>query len=481
MVVAIIVRRVRFPYDLEWMEGGMVTHSLRILQGLPIYVEPSFEFTPFIYNPLFHVLGAGAIAVLGPGPLALRVVAVLFTGVLCVSLFELVRRETRNPAVSFLSVAALLATYELSGGWMDIGRPDTTFLGLQSLAVLTSLSPRRGAPLLAGALVVLGFFSKQYALVCAGPIALYLFLDRGWGAALRFCLTVMGCVGVVTAWLQWTSGGWYLFYTIKVPAAHAAAGRILVDVVRTQVLAPLSLLLILSVFGVVNLAARWRRHWSMDSQAKSEGHRSVLLLGYAAVLLVQAWYSYDHVGNFLNCLMPGHVGLALLAGCGLGATLPVRNRGARGPLVLALCVFSVQIYSLKVDPARWVPSPQDLKTGQDLEASLRSSDSPQLLGYRGYFGSSGTNAEHAHQMAVLDLVQVRSRYPQQVDKILREAEDHFATKPYSRVILDNKDYVFAGSLHRYYRRVPWPQGKDGTFWTPSGARMKPRLVYVPRN
>ena len=114
MVMAIIARRARFPYDLEWMEGGMVTHSLRILQGLPIYVEPSFEFTPFIYNPLFHVLGAGAIAVLGPGPLALRVVAVLFTGVLCVSLFELVRRETRNPAVSFLSVAVYLSFFLLN-------------------------------------------------------------------------------------------------------------------------------------------------------------------------------------------------------------------------------------------------------------------------------------------------------------------------------------------------------------------------------
>jgi len=128
-----------------------------------------------------------------------------------------------------------------------------------------------------------------------------------------------------------------------------------------------------------------------------------------------------------------------------------------------------------------VPSPQDLKAGQDLEASLRASNAPRLLGYRGYFGSSGTNAEHAHQMAVLDLIQVRSQYGQQVGKILREAEDHFATKPYKRVILDNNDYVFARSLHRHYRRVPWPQGKDGTFWTPSGAPMKPRLVFMPRN
>ena len=48
--------RLTHPYDLEWMEGGMLTHSWRILEGLPLYPEPSPEFIPFIYPPGYSSL-----------------------------------------------------------------------------------------------------------------------------------------------------------------------------------------------------------------------------------------------------------------------------------------------------------------------------------------------------------------------------------------------------------------------------------------
>ena len=38
--------RVGYPFDLEWMEGGMLLHADRVLKGEGIYVPPSFEFIP---------------------------------------------------------------------------------------------------------------------------------------------------------------------------------------------------------------------------------------------------------------------------------------------------------------------------------------------------------------------------------------------------------------------------------------------------
>ena len=45
--------RLSYPYDLEWMEGGMLLHADRVMQAEPLYVLPSADFIPFIYTPLY--------------------------------------------------------------------------------------------------------------------------------------------------------------------------------------------------------------------------------------------------------------------------------------------------------------------------------------------------------------------------------------------------------------------------------------------
>src|SRR3982074_2006529 len=44
-------RRFAYPYDLEWMEGGMLCHALRLVEGQPIYAPPSVDFIPYLYTP----------------------------------------------------------------------------------------------------------------------------------------------------------------------------------------------------------------------------------------------------------------------------------------------------------------------------------------------------------------------------------------------------------------------------------------------
>lgn len=55
---AAAVLRVLYPFELEWMEGATVEHVLRVMEGRPLYVEPSLEFVPFVYTPLYAWLGA---------------------------------------------------------------------------------------------------------------------------------------------------------------------------------------------------------------------------------------------------------------------------------------------------------------------------------------------------------------------------------------------------------------------------------------
>src|SRR5262245_18345694 len=73
----VAVRRLGFPYEIEWMEGGIYEHVARVLEGKPLYVAPSLEFTPYIYTPLYYWVGAASVALFGPGLPALRAVSLL--------------------------------------------------------------------------------------------------------------------------------------------------------------------------------------------------------------------------------------------------------------------------------------------------------------------------------------------------------------------------------------------------------------------
>src|SRR6185369_16069281 len=76
LLVEAIAGRVCYPYDLEWMEGGMLHHALRIRLGEGIYAPPSVDFIPYLYTPLYPTLLALFGGPSGPSYLLGRAVSV---------------------------------------------------------------------------------------------------------------------------------------------------------------------------------------------------------------------------------------------------------------------------------------------------------------------------------------------------------------------------------------------------------------------
>ena len=50
------MNRIFYPFDLEWMEGGMLLMVCELWKEKNLYVEPTSEFIPFIYPPLYSWL-----------------------------------------------------------------------------------------------------------------------------------------------------------------------------------------------------------------------------------------------------------------------------------------------------------------------------------------------------------------------------------------------------------------------------------------
>ena len=105
--VYIAARRMGYPYELEWIEGGFVGQVGRILAGQPVYGPPSIEFTPFIYTPLYFYLSAATAKIVGAGFLPLRIVSVLSSLVAIIGIFALVFRRSRNLTASFIAAGLL--------------------------------------------------------------------------------------------------------------------------------------------------------------------------------------------------------------------------------------------------------------------------------------------------------------------------------------------------------------------------------------
>ena len=56
LLASTIAGRISYPYDVEWMEGGLLHHAQRISEGDGIYTKPSVEFIPYLYTPLYPAL-----------------------------------------------------------------------------------------------------------------------------------------------------------------------------------------------------------------------------------------------------------------------------------------------------------------------------------------------------------------------------------------------------------------------------------------
>jgi 4-amino-4-deoxy-L-arabinose transferase-like glycosyltransferase len=91
----IVYNRIRYPFDLEWIEGAMVIQVQRLISGQGMFVAPSINYIPFYYTPLYFYFSALAALVFGIGLFPLRLVSFLASLVAFTMIFLIVRDETK--------------------------------------------------------------------------------------------------------------------------------------------------------------------------------------------------------------------------------------------------------------------------------------------------------------------------------------------------------------------------------------------------
>ena len=359
----VAVRRLRYPFELDRLESGMMTSVWRLAHGRSLYSAPSMEWVPFLYAPLFFYLSAALAHLTGLNYATLRLVSALSTLGSFAVIYALVIRETRRHAAALVAVGLFASLYNVCLGWYDVGRVDSLSVFLFLLALYCT---RWTHPLLAAAAWALAFNTKQTFL----PFGLLAFLPlyrtprRMLTGMAAFALLALLSVQL----LNHSTAGWYSQYAFGTTRGIHFIPRALVFFLPLDILGPLPILATLLLAAVAFAPPRLR-----SARTAFYGGLTVLLL--AAIGFVRA-----HEGANINAVLPVYAWLAII--CGLAVDrllLHLRSSAAGIPAPTAALAsaalwlaLSVQLLAHLYQPARWIPSSATLPFRNALVAAVRA-------------------------------------------------------------------------------------------------------------
>ena len=495
LLVTAIVARIGYPYDLEWMEGGMLHHALRIRLGLGIYVAPNVDFIPYLYTPLYPTL----LALFG-GPFGVsyalgRAVSILgLFGIAGTALAALVsvpdRPRGATLAGATLALGVFAACYPYVDGWYDLVRADTLFLfmvtaglaGLPHWARSDDGWVGHGKIAAGAAVMALAFFCKQTGIfyVALGGIIVVLV---NWRRAPTYA-AMAGAIGLGGCWmLDRSTGGWFWIYVSEIHRAHdfhpprfwASFGNILWHFPAPTVVIAITL-------GLV-AATAWHRR--MPAAARTFLHWAS---AYAVSILVGAigWGTeFAHFNAYMPALLHGAIaaGAAVPAALACGQVLARDHRRARA--IATACGFAAALpiaatcALARWEPRRYIPGADDVAAGARLIRRIRALDGDVWVPSHPWYAVLAGKIPHVHRMGIKDVTARQTRTVERLDDQLRQ-------RRFSAIVLDNRDIQFEvpGVAQFYHRELTLPANErprlySGAGSVTSGNLLLPDTIWLP--
>ncbi len=468
----VAARRMGYPYELEWLEGGSLDSIRRIGAGHSLYAQPTLDFIAYPYTPLYYEVAALITRVTGDtGFLVMRALSTASTLAALWFIALIVRRETARWDTGWLAAGLMLATYNVTQSWFDIARVDSLFLALflGGLHALQVVSARR--LVVGGLCLAAAFLTKQTALLAAAPLLAWCVYRDRWKAAYAL-VPFVTVLAMSTLYYEWRSGGWYWYYVVELQR-HAGffMKRRLVYFWTRDLLSPF-----LVVFPIAVLCA-------LDSLRRGRRDALTVTIG-AGAMVGAAFLSRLRTGNAVNTLMPAYAGLAILAGCAVGRvalfaqSLREPRRHLLTGTVWGLCL--AQFAMLAYNPARWIPTPADRAAGDRVVQSLSVMDGDIFVPCSSYLAEMAGKTAHAHLQEIIDITLVDDEW---AARVRQSARDALQSQRFSAIIpcrLHPEFLEAAGLARTYVATGSLFEPADRAFLTPVAVPLRPEVIYRPR-
>lgn len=468
--IYVVCRTLWYPFPLEWMEGGTLAVTQRILDGAPLYVEPSIDYVPYIYPPLYYYAAAAAASVLGLDFLAPRLVSLVATVGCGCMIYRICVEETGDRVLAICGAGLFFAMFDVAGKWFHTARVD--MLNLLFLLVAVYAARFRSGFLSALAIAAslgLAFWTKQSSILLAMPV-LASMLAFGRCRALVAITAFLAAIVTPAVLLHEASDGWSTYFLFDLPRSHEIDWQYLLTFWTKDLLPQIGLALCLAIAGMIATA-------SVDRAAAAI--YGAVFLG----LVGSAWAARLHSGSFRNVDLPAFAVLCILAPIGVArlrdmlATrlVPVTKPGAVHIATGAMLVL--QLIALAYNPQAAVPSRLDTAAGERFLAYLAAADGDVLLPDLPFVQARTGKRTYGLGMAASDVL----RGPDSSGRrALRESlAEAIRARRFSAIVLNERGANIPPALHESYRFAGRIFDDRTSFFPVTGWPTRPNLVFVP--
>ena len=432
ILYSIFARRLTYPMDLEWMEGGTLLEAQRILHGQPLYEHPVTTWVGYPYPPAHPLL----VAIVGWFHLDFwtgRLVSIFFFSLLCVTIYREIHRHlgrsSLGVALGLLTVALIANAYPILGQWYDLIRADVMMIALWAAgtARLLQLNPTRRQTLVTALLYCAAIYSKQTGALFVAWSCLFLLVHSPRNGLRLAAYTGGACLFVLLI-LQWSTKGAFWFLTVASLGQHEVRDAIVIEGARLVYKYQPFMVLISFILLLVALK-RWL------------SPRSILWAGSFLLAVPGCLIPYGKVGAYLNALIP----LVVLTGPALVFVLGDVMRQQRALATAArwgtLATLGYFVYINPIKSESCLPDAAKWRAANELNTLVASLKGPVVCPYLGFLpGHNGHDNPHWQTMVNWDAIWRGESF----DEIaaLEHSGAHW-------VLLHSKDI---GSMANYVRR-----------------------------
>jgi hypothetical protein len=217
ILLALFANHVLSP---EITRGAMYESAYRMAHGLSIYPEPTSQFVGVAYMPLFSVVSALALRLVGETAAALRSAAIVGSLGAWAVLLLTTYRLTGSRKFTLIAGGLFASTYFTFDAYLDYGNPDSWMLFLVLLGFYLCWEPASRSRTILGvlALTTAFWFKQQGAVLLAGGL-LYLTYRKGLRGAIGYWALAAFAGPVMYAFLgPILFGDKMLYYTFFIPS-----------------------------------------------------------------------------------------------------------------------------------------------------------------------------------------------------------------------------------------------------------------------
>lgn len=400
MMAWVIGSRWDYPYQLDWIEGSVLHHVVRITEGKPVYQWPDMTYAPALYTPLYYYLSASFAAVLGKGLPALRLVSVLATIGSCFCITCITWQLTRSKLSTALALFLVAMPFRFTGFWFDVARVDSLWafflLATVCALVFTGRNPRDNrAVILAALLATCAVFTKQTSLFMMPFFAITCLLWGSIRSAILFTLVSAGLILLTGMYFQWQSNGLFYFITMEMADNHNMTRGIPNHFFKGDLLESVPVFLLFMTY--------WLIHCCRKSLRTGLGW-VLIVVAISGMTLLARMYA----GGFKNVTMPMHFMIVALAVAGFSVSLEALLKSTSRnwflfPVLFSFLLLMNIVWSFYV-PQWFVPNAVDRAYGDALVQKIAAVPGRVCLSRDAYLSYLAGKEFCAHETQLTDIL-----------------------------------------------------------------------------